>query len=112
MAFIRGVNLGSYLVPEQWMVPSFYEGTNATSLCALSLQHPVLATERMQRHLDSFVGAADFAWLAEQGFNAVRVPLGWWNVVTSSDMWRDVGAGVAYAAGPYESLRAIDRLFE
>ena len=58
-AFIRGVNLNVF-VPERWMVPSFYAGTNDSSLCDLSRQHPALAAERMHKRLDS-VGSADFA---------------------------------------------------
>ena len=104
-AFIRGVNLNVF-VPERWMVPSFYAGTNATSLCDLSRQHPALAAERMHKRLES-VGSADFAWLAEQGFNAVRVPLGWWNVVSDVGWW-----WLHYPVGPHESLAVIDRLFE
>ena len=104
-AFIRGVNLNVF-VPERWMVPSFYAGTNDSSLCDLSRQHPALAAERMHKRLES-VGSADFAWLAEQGFNAVRVPLGWWNVVSDVGWW-----WLHYPVGPHESLAVIDRLFE
>ena len=39
--------------------------------------------------LDAFMGAwvvdADIAWLAEQGFNVVRVPLGYRGLITNSD---------------------------
>ncbi len=104
-AFIRGVNLGSYLVPERWMVPSFYEGTDATSLCGFAAQNRSTAAARMRRHLAEYIGEDDFAWLAAHGFNAVRVPLGYWNVIPAGP------AGVAYPAGPDESLAALDRLF-
>ena len=34
--FIRGANLGSYFVPERWMVPSFYSGTVTCPLASIS----------------------------------------------------------------------------
>ena len=107
--FIRGANLGSLFIPEKWMVPSFYRGSDATSLCGLVRADPALAARRMSAHLSSFVNARDFAWLADRDFNAVRLPVGWWNAL----------GGFALEAGARfvprhaeESLAAIDRVFE
>lgn len=104
-AFIRGVNLGSTFVPERWMVPSLFDGTDATSFCGLVRQNPTLAAERMQRHLDTFVTEVDFAWIAANGFNAVRVPLGFWNALGA------VGTIQYVPADGAQSLFYLDRMF-
>ena len=106
LPFIRGANVGSYFVPERWMAPSFYSGTQASSLCELVRYNRSLADERMRQHLESFVVEEDFAWLAERGFNAVRVPVGYWNAVGAA-------GGIPYVpASPSMSFTYLDRLFE
>ena len=56
---------------------------------------------------DPFIAADDFAWLAAHGFNAVRVPVGYWNVIGSY-----VG-GVPYVpVNVHESLKVLDRIFD
>jgi glucan 1,3-beta-glucosidase len=77
-ARFRGVNLGGWLVLEKWMKPSLFEALAAsdeTSWCAeLGREAPA----RLHAHWDSFITREDFAWLAEIGINAVRIPLGHW----------------------------------
>ena len=75
---LRGVNLGSWLVLEKWMVPSLFEGLAATDETTWCAELGAAAGEKLQRHWDSFVTRDDFAWLAEHGLNAVRIPLGHW----------------------------------
>ena len=103
--FIRGVNLGSTFLPENWMVPSFYEGTGATTLCTLVRANPVEAAVRVRRHLETFVTERDFAWLAAQGFNAVRVPLGYWNALGP------MGRIPYVPVDPADSFAVLDRYF-
>ena len=104
--FIRGASLGSLFIPENWMYPSFYAGSGTQTLCELVRRNHSDAIERMERHLSRFVREADFAWLAAQGFNAVRVPLGYWNVFGSA------GVGIPYVPEqPTTSLRALDDIF-
>ena len=106
LPFIRGANVGAYFVPERWMAPSFYSGTDASSLCELVRHNRSLAEERMRQHLESFVVEEDFKWLAEQGFNAVRVPVGYWNALGAV-------SGIPYVpASPSVSLAYLDRVFE
>ena len=106
LPFIRGVNLGSTFIPEKWMVPSFYAGTGASSLCELVRFNRTVAAERMRRHLDSFVTEEDFEWLAARGFNSVRVPVGYWTALGAV-------AGIPYVpASPGESLAYLDRFFD
>ncbi len=75
---LRGVNLGSWLVLEKWMVPSLFEGLQATDETTWCAEMGPLAAERLRAHWDSFITREDFAWLAGVGINAVRIPLGHW----------------------------------
>lgn len=79
---IRGVNLGSWLLPERWITPHLFEGTNATDLYRLSRELGKRAmTARMDLHRETWITEADFIWLKSHGVNAVRLPLGYWDVV-------------------------------
>lgn len=112
-SFIRGVNLGSTFIPENWMVPSFYAGTGTTSLCSLVRLNHTLAAERMRQHLASFVVESDFSWLASHGFNAVRIPLGYWNALGAEGL----PGSIHESTIPYvpstaaESFEYLDRMF-
>ena len=61
---LRGVNLGSWLLLEKWMVPSLFEGLEATDETTWCAELGPAATERLRRHWDSFVTREDFAWIA------------------------------------------------
>lgn len=75
---IRGVNLGSWLVIEKWMVPSLFEGLKAEDETSYCVELGEQAAPRLKHHWDTFITRADFAWIAERGLNAVRIPLGHW----------------------------------
>lgn len=76
--FIRGVNVGGWLVLERWLTPSIFEGTDAWdehSLCeVLDEQKQAVLTE----HYDSWITKADFEWISKHGLNTVRIPVGYW----------------------------------
>ena len=74
----RGVNLGSWLVLEKWMVPSLFNNLKAideTSFCVELGKH---AESLLRSHWNSFITESDFEWLASIGINAVRIPIGHW----------------------------------
>ncbi|MBC9070878.1 glycoside hydrolase family 5 protein [Thauera sp. CAU 1555] len=75
---LRGVNLGSWLLLEKWMVPSLFEGLQATDETTWCAELGSAAPERLRAHWNSFVTREDFAWIAEHGLNAVRIPVGHW----------------------------------
>ena len=104
--FTRGVNLGGWFVPEHWMVPSVYEGTNATDLCTLSVLPG--ANTKLRSHLNTFFAESDFDWMASQGLTSVRLPIGYWNVLGHTL----VPGGPAYPPlDPSFSLSIIDQVF-
>jgi glucan 1,3-beta-glucosidase len=75
---LRGVNLGGWLVLEKWMTPSLFAGleaTDETSWCVILGDE---APGRLRAHWDHFITREDFAWLADTGINAVRIPIGHW----------------------------------
>lgn len=73
---VRGVNLGGWLVLEEWMSPRLFAGTDAEDETRLhAALAPELLAERLRVHRDTFVGERDFALLAAQGVQAVRIPV-------------------------------------
>ncbi|HMS92978.1 MAG TPA: cellulase family glycosylhydrolase [Candidatus Saccharibacteria bacterium] len=73
---LRGVNLGGWLVLEQWMTPHLFAGTDAKDEYTF-MQTPDAAI-KIKKHRDSFITEEDFRWLAGNNYNAVRIPVGYW----------------------------------
>ena len=73
MERLRGVNLGSWLVLEKWMVPSLFEGVEATDETTWCVALGEEAAPRLRAHWARWVTREDFAWIAERGLNAVRI---------------------------------------
>lgn len=75
---LRGVNLGSWLLLEKWMVPSLFEGLQATDETSWCVELGGRAEPMLKQHWNTFITSDDFAWLADIGINAVRIPVGHW----------------------------------
>jgi glucan 1,3-beta-glucosidase len=75
---LRGVNLGSWLVLEKWMVPSLFTGLEATDETTWCAELGKAAVEKLRAHWNTFITREDFVWLASVGINAVRIPVGHW----------------------------------
>ncbi|KAJ9055143.1 hypothetical protein DSO57_1007367 [Entomophthora muscae] len=87
---IRGVNLGGWLVPEPFIVPSLYkpyvESHNITDewgLCEAAGK--VRCTQLLTRHYESWVTEDEIKELADAGINHVRIPIGYWAIDVSDD---------------------------
>lgn len=94
---MHGVNLGGWLVLEKWITPSLFAGHDAEDEYSLCLSLGKQKIEFLARHRASFITANDFKWLAQQGIEAVRLPLGWW----------------VFGAGPYvPAVEYVDLAFE
>ena len=73
---IIGTNLGNWLVLEKWMMPELFEGTGAEDEVWLARRLPPDAyAEKICRHRDTYVTEEDFRFIAEHGFNCVRIPV-------------------------------------
>lgn len=73
---LKGVNLGGWLVLEKWMTPRLFAGFDASDevgFVSLPGSH-----ERLEQHRKTFITEGDIHWLADQGINAIRVPVGHW----------------------------------
>lgn len=105
---VKGVNLGGWFIPEVWMSPGFYNGTGlgwGGSLCSMVRFNRSLAEERMLQNLNSWIVEEDFASIASLGYNSVRLPIGYWNVIEDPYL--------RYAPSQVEtSLQFIDHAFE
>jgi glucan 1,3-beta-glucosidase len=65
-------------VLEKWMTPSLFADTKATDEYTLSSIRTREVLGRIRTHRDTFISEEDFAWLAQQGIEAVRLPVGYW----------------------------------
>ena len=74
----RGVNLGSWLVLEKWMVPDLYRGTKVEDEYSLCQTLGDQAKARLDQHRETFITAEDFRWIRDCGLNSVRLPVGYW----------------------------------
>ena len=78
VAKLRGVNLGSWLILERWMVPTLYGSSKAQDEYTLCSDLGTKAQSHLDRHRDKFITSADFRWIRDYGLNAVRLPVGYW----------------------------------
>jgi glucan 1,3-beta-glucosidase len=81
---LRGVNLGGWLVLEPWITPSLFRGLSAKdeyNYCDGPISGSEVADDRfhaLSRHRKTFITKQDFKWLADNGIQAVRIPVGYW----------------------------------
>lgn len=74
--YIKGVNLGNWLVLEKWMSPALFEGTTAEDEYCLPRQLPPEVYEaRIRVHRSEYITERDFAAIRRMGLNAVRIPV-------------------------------------
>lgn len=74
--YIKGVNLGNWLVLEKWMSPSLFQGTAAEDEYYLPRQLKKEVYEaRIQIHRSEYITERDFAAISSWGMNAVRIPV-------------------------------------
>ncbi|KAI9299186.1 glycoside hydrolase [Neoconidiobolus thromboides FSU 785] len=86
---VRGVNLGGWLVPEPFIVPSLYSNHTSKpvedewSLCT------ELGKEKCQKvlanHYNKFITEDDIKDIADAGLNHVRIPIGHWAIDIEED---------------------------
>lgn len=84
---INGVNLGGWLVTEPFITPSLYEKASTIgndseipideyTLCKKLGYEP--AKSLLKAHWDSWITEGDIIKIKSYGFNAVRLPIGYW----------------------------------
>ena len=80
---VRGANLGAWLIQEAWMVgwlwnqggcdPNQYPGAYLLEQCLGGNAYTIIS-----KHWATFVQESDFALMAQNNLNTVRLPVGWW----------------------------------
>ncbi|KAI9838426.1 MAG: exo-1,3-beta-glucanase [Thelocarpon superellum] len=102
--FLRGVNIGGWLILEKWMVPDVFDGTNAIDQWTFDSTSGAAAA--LQQHWSTWFTEADVQSLKATGINALRIPIGFWaydNANTpylkGADIFLEQAVGWAQAAG-------------
>ncbi|PRP86868.1 hypothetical protein PROFUN_03616 [Planoprotostelium fungivorum] len=88
---VRGVNLGGWLVAESYITPWLWSnnGCDPTKYPGqYMLEHCITSnggnlTQILENHWSTFYTETDFAKMAVQGLNTVRIPVGWWHIYDS-----------------------------
>lgn len=70
---INGINLGGWLVTERWITPSLYGDVQDEH----AMSSDSITNKKLIDHYSTFIQAKDFAWIAERGFEIVRLPVGY-----------------------------------
>ncbi|MBR1740924.1 MAG: cellulase family glycosylhydrolase [Lachnospiraceae bacterium] len=74
--YIKGVNLGNWLVLEKWMSPALFEGTDAEDEYYLPRRlDPAVYEARIKIHRSEYITERDFATIAKIGLNTIRIPV-------------------------------------
>ena len=74
--FIKGVNLGNWLVLEKWMSPHLFDGTDAEDEYYLPRQLSKEVYEaRILIHRSEYITERDFAKIKHMGLTHVRIPV-------------------------------------
>ncbi|KAI0271116.1 glycoside hydrolase superfamily [Russula aff. rugulosa BPL654] len=116
---IYGVNLGSWLVLEPWMLPEEWvemggqRCDNDCSSCiasefAFAAAYPDdVVDEKFAEHWSTWFAQDDVDRLQEAGINTVRIPLGYWIVepLVNRDTEHYPRGGIKYLANGLDMLR-------
>lgn len=74
--YVKGVNLGNWLVLEKWMSPALFEGTTAEDEYYLPRQLSKEVYEaRIKIHRAEYITERDFTRIKSMGIDAVRIPV-------------------------------------
>lgn len=74
--YIKGVNLGNWLVLEKWMSPALFDGASAEDEYNLPRRlPPEVYRARIRIHRSEYITERDFAAIRGLGLNAVRIPV-------------------------------------
>jgi glucan 1,3-beta-glucosidase len=72
--FLKGVNLGGWLVLERWLTRDLFNFYNAKSEPEL-YKNSSKNSKRLIEHFDTYINEGDFVYLKEKGINSVRLPI-------------------------------------
>ncbi|KAI9726002.1 MAG: hypothetical protein M1834_009450 [Cirrosporium novae-zelandiae] len=103
--FLRGVNVGSWLILEEWMVSDMFSGDASWASDEWTFDQTSEAESALQKHWSTYFTEADVQTLKAAGINALRIPIGFWAYDNSgtpylkgADAWLEKAIGWARAA--------------
>lgn len=76
--FIRGVNLGGWLVLEEWMDSDAFAGAFSNAVDQWTFDSIPGAEEALTTHWSTYFTEDDINTIAATGINALRIPIGFW----------------------------------
>lgn len=76
--FLRGVNLGGWLVLEKWMTEDLFTGAFSSAADQYSFDSLPGSLSALEKHWSTFFTAEDISTIAATGINALRIPIGYW----------------------------------
>lgn len=76
--YLNGVNLGAWFIVEKWMTPWLFTGNQANAVDQYTFDQTVNASAVLQQHWSTYITQQDFTTIKSWGFNAVRIPIGYW----------------------------------
>ncbi|KAF7289449.1 Glucan 1,3-beta-glucosidase 3 [Mycena chlorophos] len=76
----RGVNLGSWFVLERWITDRPFSQAAAPAKSDLDVARGKDARRILEEHYDSWITESDWRWIAQHGFNTVRIPIGFYHL--------------------------------
>lgn len=76
--FLRGVNLGGWLVLESWMDDTLFSGRFADAVDQWTFDSISGAEDALEHHWSTFLTESDIKDIAATGINALRIPIGYW----------------------------------
>ncbi|PVH76801.1 glycoside hydrolase family 5 protein [Cadophora sp. DSE1049] len=76
--FLRGVNLGGWLVLEKWMNPDAFTGAFSSAVDQYTFDSISGSASALETHWSTFFTESDIQALAATGLNALRIPIGFW----------------------------------
>ncbi|TYZ67076.1 hypothetical protein PybrP1_013060 [[Pythium] brassicae (nom. inval.)] len=111
----RGVNLGGWLVAENWMTKEadFWRGLSDQDAgggeytAITKARNPDTIRSNLDYHHSTFITEGEIRAIAEAGFNTVRVPVGYWIVGFDNNDPSGRAEWKAYTAGTIKYLDAL-----
>ncbi|KAF4628737.1 hypothetical protein G7Y89_g9410 [Cudoniella acicularis] len=104
--FLRGVNLGGWLVLEKWMDSDAFTGAFASAVDQWTFDSTTGAQAALETHWSTFFTEDDIKTIAATGINALRIPIGFWaydnantNYISGADAYLEKAIGWARNAG-------------
>ncbi|KAL9113358.1 MAG: hypothetical protein Q9227_002399 [Pyrenula ochraceoflavens] len=83
--FLRGVNVGNWLILEKWMDSTqLFSGNFGDASDQYTFDQISGSQSALQQHWSTWFTEADVQKLASTGINALRIPIGWWAFDNSS----------------------------